>query len=460
MRNRILLRVLLIAALAAVFAAGLFSLCGIRSDEDDPADDNAVEMIAMPDFKDVTETERAYLEIVYGYGLMSGISEDIFGLNENMTASETAYTAIRLFEYANDIPSSGSGYDRSEDYTSQAAELGIWPVEKTGSDIVTRMDAAAVYSRFVEWEPEAEGSITEFLGMEEFGFPAEMMTMYNRNIMLDQSIKLAYSPYIGLTRGEAARLLAMIVEPYFRVTKHAPDYAGLRNDLSGALGGYEGDWSLYFEDYNSGEVISINSHKIYSASLIKLFVIQTVYQSVYNGTMKDTPELEELLRRMITFSDNDAWSELARRLGNGSYTEGMRRVTQTAAASGFADTGQFFEGDHKNFNFTSVNDCGIYLHSVLSGELVSPEYSEKILNYLKQQQVRIKIPAGVPDGVTVANKTGELEYMQGDAAVVFAPSGPYILVIAADDLVNTGTAQQHIAELSAEIYNYLERGLT
>lgn len=454
MRKKILRRALLAAILTAVFTAALSAAFVIRSSEDDPPQGSAAEKKVMPDFSDVTEAERGYLEIVYGFGLMSEMSDDTFGVNENITASELAYTALRLHEYANDIPYSG-GYDALTDYTREAAELGLWPIEKIGAEAVTRMDSAAVYSRFVMWEPEPEGGIGSFLGMEEFGFPLEMMAMYNRNITLDPSIKLAYSPYMTLTRGEAAKLLAMIVEPYFRAVGRAPDYAALKQELSTAMSGYDGDWSLYFEDYNSGEIISINSHKVYSASLIKLFVIQTVYQSVYDGEMSDTPETEELLRRMITYSDNDAWEILARKLGGGSYTAGMNKVTKTAAAAGFADTGQFFEGNHKNYNFTSVNDCGTYLHRVLAGELVSAEYSEKILEYLKKQQVRYKIPAGVPEGVAVANKTGELEYMQGDAAIVFAPSGPYILVIAADNLVNIGQAQQRIRDLSAAVYNGL-----
>ncbi len=39
--------------------------------------------------------------------------------------------------------------------------------------------------------------------------------------------------------------------------------------------------------------------------------------------------------------------------------------------------------------------------------------------YLKAQQLRSKIPDGVPSGVQTANKTGELDTVENDAAIVF-----------------------------------------
>ena len=135
----------------------------------------------------------------------------------------------------------------------------------------------------------------------------------------------------------------------------------------------------------------------------------------------------------------------------------MTAVTKIAQASGFSDTGQFYQGKHKNFNFTSVNDCGRYLRGILNGTIVSYEYSEKILSLLKQQQHTQKIPAGVPDGIETANKTGELDYVQGDAAIVYAPDGPYILVIIGDNLDDGYSQINKITDLSKIVYEYLNK---
>ncbi|MCH5212003.1 MAG: serine hydrolase [Oscillospiraceae bacterium] len=236
-----------------------------------------------------------------------------------------------------------------------------------------------------------------------------------------------------------------------------PDYTRLENILISMLESKEGDWSLYFEDYETGDIISINSHQVYSASLIKLFVAETVYNQAANGRMSISSTTEDEIRKMLTYSDNDSWSDLARKIGGGSYTNGMNIVTTTAQNEGFADTGQFFKGEHKNYNFTSVNDCGTYLHRILDGTIISPEYSEKILNYLKQQQHTQKLPSGVPEGVETANKTGELEYVQGDAAIVYAPSGPYILVMIGDGLDDSYGQIPFFGETSEVIYEYVEK---
>lgn len=46
--------------------------------------------------------------------------------------------------------------------------------------------------------------------------------------------------------------------------------------------------------------------------------------------------------------------------------------------------------------------------------------SKKMLKYLKAQQRKGKIPAGLPKGVKSANKTGEYGPYEHDAAIVFS----------------------------------------
>ncbi|MGN0162372.1 MAG: serine hydrolase [Candidatus Ornithomonoglobus sp.] len=233
-----------------------------------------------------------------------------------------------------------------------------------------------------------------------------------------------------------------------------PDYSLLEQQLNEMMADYSGDWSLYFEDYTTGEKIEINNHQVYSASLIKLYVIHAVYNEICSGALKDSEHIEELLTRMITWSDNDAWKELAQILGNGSYTNGMSVVTRVAQNEGFTNTGQFMQGSRRNFNFTCVEDCGTYLHRILDGTIINSEYSEKILDLLKRQEILHKIPSGVPEGIETANKTGELEYLEGDAAIVYAPSGTYILVVISQDMDDPGTAQSQIRNISSAVYNF------
>ena len=88
--------------------------------------------------------------------------------------------------------------------------------------------------------------------------------------------------------------------------------------------------SVYAENLSDGARASINSSQMPAASLIKLYIAGCVYeqmdfvkeQEVYAG------ETEELLRLMITVSDNDAANELVRKLGFGDASAGMEVVNE------------------------------------------------------------------------------------------------------------------------------------
>lgn len=437
---------------ALFFIAAACAAWIIMSTETSDIGDESV----MPIFEDVTAANRVYIETVYDNGLMMPGGDGDFGVDSYLSVSEAAFIAVRLYEDANSIPHSYDTYYTMQDaYINKALEYGILPeLSSTGEEPLTREGAAAILSQFVQ---EGGAGYTKLKSIENYTYRDAILKLYNLGITLDKNASAAYSPDIAITRGEMAQLVTMLLNPDTRKSISMPDYDGLENMLSGMLSGYDGDWSLYFEDYETGETISINSHQVFSASLIKLFVIQTVYQRIHDGIMSDSSETEELLRKMITYSDNDAWYSLTRKISGSTHSAGMAIVTDTAEKTGFMDTGTFYLGHQGNYNYTSVNDCGRYLHMILNGEIVSPEYSAKILDLLSQQQIRYKIPAGVPEAVEVANKTGELDYMQGDAAIVYAPFGTYILTVIGDDLKDTGTAQLQIREISKAVYDFLNK---
>ena len=90
------------------------------------------------------------------------------------------------------------------------------------------------------------------------------------------------------------------------------------------------------------------------------------------------------------------------------------------------------------------------LEEVLKGEYVSGEASERILEDLRNQKRTSKIPAGVPDGIETANKTGELDNVDNDAAIIWSPYCTYILCIMSSD---AGGRISEIRKLSSMVYN-------
>lgn len=226
---------------------------------------------------------------------------------------------------------------------------------------------------------------------------------------------------------------------------------------------YEGDWAVYVSDLRNKEYLEINSHAVKSASLIKLYIMGAVLEQVELGNLKDDKKLEKLLKKMITVSDNEASNELVRMLSpdGTNHPEGMEVVNAFAQAGGYGDTSQgrdmqdVREVPVEGENYTSVRDCGHFLENVYYGTCVSAEASEKMLDLLKKQKRTWKIPAGVPEGVVTANKTGELKDTENDAAIIYSPGGDYILCVTATGLTDTEAAEKNIADISAVVYQYI-----
>lgn len=215
--------------------------------------------------------------------------------------------------------------------------------------------------------------------------------------------------------------------------------------------------SVYVENLSTGARISVNSQPMQSASLIKLYVASCAYEQISILQAQETyaGETEELLRQMITVSDNDATNTLVTRLGSSDPLSGMTVINQFCQSHGFSDTHMgrlMLAPNDTDDNYTSVNDCGKLLREIHANTLPG---AENILSLMKQQERTGKIPAGIPAGITTANKTGELSDVENDTAIIFPRNGAYTVCVMMNGLSDTYTARAVITELSAEIYQFM-----
>ena len=205
-----------------------------------------------------------------------------------------------------------------------------------------------------------------------------------------------------------------------------------------------GKWSLYFKDLRTGEVIGINDEEpMVAASLIKLFVAGEILSMAEEGDL-DLDQYTRDLDYMIKISDNGAANKLI-------DTAKMDNINAFARSHGFNATtlNRRMLENNGTENYTSTRDCGVLLEQVVRGCFVSPKASGILLNSLRHQQRRGKIPAGVPDDIPTANKTGELDAVDNDAAIVWSPSGTYVLCIMSAD---AGGRIPEIIKLSSMVY--------
>jgi beta-lactamase class A len=197
-------------------------------------------------------------------------------------------------------------------------------------------------------------------------------------------------------------------------------------------------------------------HSIADSSLYQLNRADDSDSTLYELEGKDV-SLARLARLMITRSSNLATNLIIGRLG-------PTRVNATAHRLG-ADSIAVLRGveDGKAFqrglnNTTTARDLMVLLQAIAERRAASSASTDTILAELLDQEFNDRIPAGLPPGVRVAHKTGEITGIAHDAAIVYPEGrGPYVLVILTRDYRESAQAARLMADLSALTYRWAMR---
>jgi len=91
------------------------------------------------------------------------------------------------------------------------------------------------------------------------------------------------------------------------------------------------------------------------------------------------------------------------------------------------------------------------LEAIARGKAVDAARSRTMIAILARQKFNEGIPAGLPAGIAVAHKTGEITKIHHDAAIVFAKR-PYVLVILVRGLADNKQSAALIKDISRELY--------
>ena len=239
----------------------------------------------------------------------------------------------------------------------------------------------------------------------------------------------------------------------------------LLNQVQSLLPSGNGTWSVYVCNLAKNTEGSSNDQQMQAASLIKLYIMGAVYEDYDSlSATYGKDKLDDNLNSMITVSDNDAANTLVNYLGGGDDAAGMARVNKFCQDHGYTSTsmGRLLLADNSNGdNYTSVKDCGKFLKTIYQIDkgtstddtLAGAEY---MYHLLKMQTRTNKIPAQMPEGVKVANKTGELDTVENDAGIIYDTAKGIDLVVCfmSQDLNDTAAAQNTIAQTSRSIYGY------
>jgi len=165
------------------------------------------------------------------------------------------------------------------------------------------------------------------------------------------------------------------------------------------------------------------------------------------------------------------WRELEAR---GEHEDAFRRVLEENArlsgagflhlyerrwgrdeSLGYEDS---FAVDQALDNMGSPRDVAALLAMIVQNQCASAPSCRLMLEIMARQEWREKIPAGLPEGLFIANKTGGVSGTSNDAAILFTPHGaPLVMVVFWKDLAFEAKqdANAAIAEIAAVLYEHL-----
>jgi len=163
-----------------------------------------------------------------------------------------------------------------------------------------------------------------------------------------------------------------------------------------------------------------------------------------------TMTYRELAEAMITVSSNFATNLIIEHLG----ATNIQKTTDALGAGGMhvlrgvEDDKAFQKGLN---NSTTARALMTLMEALARGTAVDATASGEMVAILKRQKFKSRIPAGLPPGIPVAHKTGEITKIQHDAAIVFAPR-PFVLVVLVRGLDDTKESAALTADISRLLY--------
>lgn len=235
--------------------------------------------------------------------------------------------------------------------------------------------------------------------------------------------------------------------------------------------------AVYFRDLNNGPAFGVNTTgEFFPASLLKVPVMMLYYRwaeqdprllstEIRYEKKKDfgiTPTIisqkelvlgesysvEELIERMILYSDNQALGLLSERLP-------LERTFDLFRMLGVADD-VVTESSGK----LRVSEYSSFFRILFNSSYLSAENSEKALALLARTEFDDGIVAGLPEGLPVSHKFGEAgsedaERQLHDCGIVYFPGHPYLTCIMTRGY-DTEKLKQAIRETSQFIHGKID----
>ncbi|HYL64237.1 MAG TPA: serine hydrolase [Candidatus Methylomirabilis sp.] len=203
-------------------------------------------------------------------------------------------------------------------------------------------------------------------------------------------------------------------------------------------------------------VVKNEFHSLVDGSVYTLDPVDDSETDLYRA-VGQTRTLRQLCQLMITVSSNLATNLMIERLG----VKDIQATVHSLHADGMhvlrgVEDGKAFAAGMNNT--TTALALLELLTTIAQGKAVDKESSAEMIEVLERQKFNEGIPAGLPSGIRVAHKTGEITKIHHDAAIVYAPR-PFVLVILVRGLADMKDSSALMADITRQIYAATQTGI-
>jgi beta-lactamase class A len=178
--------------------------------------------------------------------------------------------------------------------------------------------------------------------------------------------------------------------------------------------------------------------------------------SLYERIGSEVP-MRELVERMITRSSNLATNILIAEARPDRIAQTMERIgaRDMHVLRGVEDNAAFRAGMN---NTTTAYALMRVMRAVQDPAVVGADAAREMQAILARQEFTDMIPAGLPRGTRVANKTGSITRISHDAAIVY-PAGraPYVLVVLTRGFADGDVAAGVGRDISRAVWQHVTR---